>query len=146
VSDPFLSRKLQVGFGFRQNLNFAQTRAKVRQAEAEASEVRFQSDAARQLVLFEVEEAYRNVIIAKAAVSAREGALQISKDWLRMEQVNFDLDIGDTENLVKAVRDNLSLRAARQDAVYKYNMSVIRLLGKTGTLIQSLKAGTLVGL
>jgi outer membrane protein len=146
ISDPFLSRSLQVGFGLRQNLNFAQTKAKVSQAEAEASEVRFQGDAARQLVLFEVEEAYRNVIIAQAAVTSREEALQISKDWLRMEQVNFDLDIGDTENLVKAVRDNLSLRAARQDAVYKYNIAVIRLLGKTGTLIPTLEAGTLVGL
>lgn len=146
VSDPFLSRGVQAGFGFRQNLNFAQTRAKIEQAEAEAAEVRFLGDAARQLVLFEVEEAFRNVIITRAAVSSREKALAISKDWLRMEQVNFDLEIGDTENLVKAVRDNLALRASRHDAVYKYNLAVIRLLSKSGTLIRDLRSGTLVEL
>ena len=90
VSDPFLSRSVKAGFGIRQNLNFNQTKAKVQQAEAEVSEVRFQRDAARQLVLFEVEEAYRNVLITRKAVEAREAQLLISKDWLRTEQVDFD--------------------------------------------------------
>ena len=146
VSDPFLSRSVKAGFGIRQNLNFNQTKAKVQQAEAEVSEVRFQRDAARQLVLFEVEEAYRNVLITRKAVEAREAQLLISKDWLRTEQVDFDLDLGDTENLVKAVRDNLSIRAQRHEAVYKYNQAIMRLYAATGTLIQELQAGTLIGL
>ena len=146
VSDPFLSRGVQAGIGIRQNLNFNQTKAKVQQAEAEVSEVRFQQDAARQLILFEVEKAYRNVLITRKAVEAREAQLLISKDWLRTEQVDFDLDLGDTENLVKAVRDNLSIRAQRHEAVYKYNQAVMRLYSKTGTLIQELQAGTLVDL
>jgi outer membrane protein len=146
VGDAFLSRSLQIGFGFRQNLNFGQTRAKVAQARAEESEVQFQAEAARQLILFEVEEAYRNVLITYAAVTSREQALQISKEWLRLEQVNFDLEIGDTENLVKAVRDNLSLRASRHEAVYKYNLAVIKLMSKTGILLASVQDGTIVGL
>ena len=145
-SDPFLSRSIQIGFAFRQNLNFGQTRAKIDQAKAEASEVAFQSDAARQLILFEVEEAYRNVLIAYAAVNSKEAQLQISKEWLRVEQVDFDLEIGDTENLVKAVRDNLSIRATRHDAVYKYNVAIIKLLSKSGILLASIEDGTLVGL
>ncbi len=146
VSDQLLSRKLEAGFGFRQNLNFGQTRAKIAQAKAESDEVNFQADAARQLVLFEVEEAFRNVIVARSAMEAREQGLQISKDWLRLEEVNFDLEVGDTENLVKAVKENLSLRAARQEAVYKYNVAIIKLLSKSGVLLQTLEAGTLVGL
>ncbi len=146
VGDPFLSRGVRAGFAFRQNLNFAQTRSKVQQAEAQLSEVTFQGDAARQLVLFEVEQAYRNVIIARAAYEAREEALRISKNWLRDEEINFDLEIGDTENLVKAVQGNLALRAQREEAVHDYNVAVIRLLEKTGTLIDALEDGTLVGL
>jgi outer membrane protein len=146
VGDSFLSRKVEIGFGFRQNLNFVQTRAKIAQAEAESAEVGFQNDAARQLVLFEVEEAFRNVLIARSAMDSQEQKLQISKEWLRLEEVNFDLEVGDTENLVKAVKENLSIRASRQEAVYKYNVAVIKLLSKSGILIQSLEAGTLVGL
>lgn len=146
VSDPFLSRGLQIGIGFRQNLSFGQTKAKINQAQAQFAEVAAQSDAARQLILFEVEEAYRNVIVTKQAVASKEESLLISKEWLRLEQVNFDLEIGDTENLVKAVKENLTLRAARHEAVFKYNMAIVKLLSKTGILVQTLNDGTLVGL
>jgi len=146
VSDPFLSRGVQAGLALRQNLNFTQTRAKVRQAEAEHAEVRSQEVGLRQLVLFEVEEAYRRVLIAQAAVSAREEALLISKRWLRDEQINFDLDLGDTENLVRAVRDNLSLQAEREQAVFDYNRAVVRLLKKTGQLPVAMQNGMLLGL
>lgn len=146
VGDPFLSRGLQAGFALRQNLNFSQTRATVQQAEAEHAEVRSQAEGLRQLVLFEVEEAYRRVLIARAAVSAREEALLISKRWLRDEQINFDLDLGDTENLVRAVRDNLSLQAEREQAVFDFNKAVIRLLKKAGQLRTAMQNGMLLGL
>ncbi len=146
ISDPFLSRGVRAGFGLRQNLNFGQTRSKIQQAQAQAAEVRFQGDALRQLILFEVEEAFRNLIIAEGRLKARDEALLISKKWLRDEEINFDLEIGDTENLVKAVRENLSQRAQKEQAIYSYNLSVIRLLEKTGSLILALEAGTLVGL
>ncbi|MDA0377931.1 MAG: TolC family protein [Bacteroidetes bacterium] len=146
VGDPFLSRGMQAGLALRQNLNFSQTRAKVQQAEAESAEVNAQGDALRQLILFEVEQAWRGVIIAHAAVEARMEALLISKRWLRDEQINFDLDLGDTENLVKAVRDDLSLQAQREQAVHDYNVAVIRLLRRTGQLPTYMENGTLLGL
>lgn len=146
VSDPFLSRGVRAGLVVQQNLNFSQTRAKVRQAQAQRAEVRSQEEALRQLILFEVEEAYRKVLIAQSAVSAREEALLISKRWLRDEQINFDLDLGDTENLVRAVRDNLSLRAQREQTVFNLNVAIIRLLRKTGQLQVAMQDGTLLGL
>ncbi|GMQ81236.1 MAG: TolC family protein [Rhodothermia bacterium] len=144
VSDPFLSRGVQAGFGFRQKLNFLQTKAKVEQAKSDLDTIRFQKQAARQLVLFEVEEAYRNVLIARSAVETRGKALTISKEWLRSEEINFDLEFGDTENLVRAVRANLELQAANLEAVHSYNISVIRLLKATGTLTQIIQSGTFV--
>jgi outer membrane protein TolC len=144
VGDPFLSRNLQAGLGMRLNLNMAQTRSRVRQARAEVDDVQYQADAARQLILFEVEEAYRNVVIARAAVDAREAAVLVSREWLLDEQINFDMDLGDTENLVKAVRDNLSLRVQRHEAVFNYNRAVLRLLAKTGRLADLAASGTLV--
>jgi len=144
VSDPYRGRSLQIGLGIRQSLNFAQTKANIEQAEAERNQIRFQRDAAEQLVLFEVEEAYRNYIIARAALEAQDNALTISKQWLRTEQINFDLDLGDTENLVRAVRANLELEASYNETVHEYNISVIRLLKATGILVQQAESGTLV--
>lgn len=144
VSDPYRGRSLRAGFGLRLPLNFAQTRAKVEQAEAQHSEVRHQLTAARQLVLFEVEEAYRNVITARTAVEAQDEALTISRDWLRTEQINFDLDLGDTENLVDAVRASLELEASYYQEVRRYNVAVLTLLARTGVLVERARAGSVM--
>lgn len=145
ISDPYRGRSLRAGFGLRLPLNFAQTRARVEQAEAERNEVQHLLDGARQLILFEVEEAYRNVITARAAMEAQNQALTISREWLRTEQINFDLDLGDTENLVRAVQASLQLEAGYYEQVRRYNTSVLRLLAATGTLIDRARADGIAG-
>ncbi len=144
ISDPFIGQSVRAGLGMRLNLNFAQTRAKVQQAEAQRDEVRFQRDAATELIRFEVEETYRNVRIAQEALSAQEEALQLSKEWLRTEQINFDLELGNIDNLVRAVQTNLDMQAKHLEAVQKYNVALLRLFNKTGTLTQQIQTGTLV--
>ncbi|MDX1739673.1 MAG: TolC family protein, partial [Rhodothermales bacterium] len=143
--DRLRGSSLEAGLGLRLGLSFHQTRARVEQAQAQASEVRFQLDALRQLVLFEVEEAYRSLISAEAALKAAQEAYRLSKEWLQTETVNFDLDLGDTENLVRAVRANLDLQAKEYQAIYDYNLAVMKLLQTSGTLRQALNSGTFLG-
>ena len=78
------------------------------------------------------------------ALDTQNEALRLSKDWLRTEEISFDLEIGDTENLVRAVRANIELQVTHFQAVYDYNVSVLRLFRSTGTLPESLDNGTLV--
>ena len=144
ISDPYRGRSLRAGLALRLPLNFAQTRARVEQAEAERNEVQHQLTAARQLVLFEVEEAYRSLIIARAAMAAQDQALTIAREWLRTEQINFDLDLGDTENLVDAVQASLELEATYYERVRRYNSAVLRLLAATGALVEDIRSGMLV--
>ena len=144
IGNPFRSNAVEAGLGLRMKLNPFQTRARVAQAEAEREEVRAQLTGAQQLVLFEVERAYRDLITAQAALDARDQALTISKEWLRVEYINFDLELGDTENLVKAVRENLALEARYYEAVQQYNMAVLQLLDAVGTLTHRAESGTLV--
>ena len=134
LGDPFLSRSVRAGFGMRMDLNLLQTRAKVEQARAQLDEVSFQAEAARAIVLYEAEAAWRTVRVKRSAMGAAEASLQLGKDWLRTEEINFDLDLGDTENLVDAVKTNLELQAARHQSVFDYNLAVIRLLAATGLL------------
>ena len=143
ISDSYLGSSVRFGLGVRQNLTFFQTKAKVEQAEAEWNEVRFQREAAEQLVLFEVEEAYRNLRIAEAALAARDTALAITAEWLRTEQVNYDLALGDVDDLIAAVRADLEARAAHAEAVKTYNVAVLRLLHAAGVLLDRLDRGTL---
>ncbi len=144
ISDAFRGGSARAGVGFRQKLNFFQTRARVDQARAQREQVRHQMEGAEQLILFEVEKAYRDLLIALAALEAQDQSLTISKEWLRLEYINFDLELGDTENLVKAVRANLELEAKYYEAVRRYNLAVLRLLDAAGLLAAQAQSGTLV--
>jgi len=106
--------------------------------------VQYQRTAAEQLVRFEVEEAYRSLLTAKAAVESRDRSTTIAGEWLRTEQVNFDLDLGNTEDLVKAVRADLQAQAQYLRAVRRYNVAVLDLLRATGTLADRARSGTLL--
>lgn len=139
VSDPFLGRSVGAALGLRQNLNFAQTRAQVQQAQAQLNEVRYQETAARQLVSFEVEEVFRQMTIAEARLLTRERSLTIGREWLRTEQINFDLGFGDAQNLIAAVQSALELEAAHLEAIRNHNVSVLRLLNATGILVSHVR-------
>ena len=144
VGDPFRSRGMQVGVGFRQNLNFLQTKTRVEQATAELNQVKFQQDAAVLLILFEVEEAYRNFIIQQKALEAQDESLRLSRDWLFTEMNNFEFELGDTENLVRAVQASLQLEATYYEAVSRYNIAVLELFDACGVLVDRMRNGTLV--
>ncbi|MDE2730546.1 MAG: TolC family protein [Bacteroidota bacterium] len=140
VSDGFRRTGMSAGVGIRQKLNFSQTRARVRRAEAQRDEVRHLLTAAEQLVHLEVEQAWRNLEVERAALAAQDSALAISKEWLRVEYINFDLDLGDTENLVRAVQASLELEARYFEAVRRYNVAVLRLLAASGLLIREMNS------
>ncbi len=144
VGDAFRGRSFQAGFGIRQSLNFSQTKAKVEQAQAELMQVEYQGEAAHLLILFEVEEAYRNFIVEKAALEAQDESLRLSREWLLTEMNNFEFDLGDTENLVRAVQTSLQLEAAYFEAVQRHNVAVLRLLDASGVLIKQSAGGTFV--
>ena len=143
VSDPYLGSSVRFGLGIQQDLTFFQTKAEVEQARAELAEVRFQREAAEQLVLFEVEEAYRRLRIARAALDARTEGRAVTGEWLRTEQVNFDLALGAVDDLIAAVQADLQARAAYFEAVRAYNVAGLRLLAAAGVLVERVERGTL---
>lgn len=145
ISDSYNGQGTRTGIGFQQNLNFLQTKARVEQAEAELNEVRYQQEAAQQLIRFEVEQAFRDVLIAQNSVASRDTSVNLTEEWLRTEQINFDLDFGNTENLVDAVQANLEAEALYYEAVQRYNVAVLRLLRASGVLIRRLQSGMLLG-
>lgn len=146
ITDPYLGAGLRAGVGIRQNLSFLQTRARVAQAAAQLNEVRFQQEAAEQFVLFQTEEAYRNLTIAAANLEARTEAMGIAGEWLRTEQINFDLGLGEVRELVAAAQADLETRLRHVDAVRAYNVALLRLAAARGTLARDATTGTLFDL
>ncbi len=144
IGDAYRGNRTRTGFGLQMNLNFAQTKARVEQAQAQLNEVRYQEEGAQQLIRFEIEDAYRQVIIAQTNVASRDEDVTITGEWLRTEQLNFDLGFGSTENLVDAVRANLEAEARYYEAVQRFNVAVLRLWRVTGVLADRAQSGTLI--
>ncbi len=140
ISDGFRRTSVRAGVGLIQKLNFGQTRARVAQAKAHYQAAEYLAVAAEQLILAELERSWRNVITQEAALTAQDSSLALSKEWLRVEQINFDLDLGDTENLVKAVQMNLALEVGYYEAIRRYNMSILKLLATAGLLIHEMNS------
>lgn len=143
IIDPYLGGGVRAGVGLRQQLAFGQTRARVAQAEAQLQEVRHQRTAAEQLVLFEVERAWRELTIAEAARAARQEAAAVAAEWLRLEQINADLALGNVRDLVAAARADLEARLALTEATRAHLVAALRLLDAAGLLAEDALAGTL---
>ncbi|PEN08520.1 transporter [Longimonas halophila] len=144
IGDSYRGQSTRTGFGIQQNLNFFQTRARVEQAEAQRAEVAYQREAAETLIAVEVEEAYRTARIAQQRMQSLDESVRTTREWLRTEQINFDLDLGDPQDLVDAVQANLETRASYYEAVQRYNVAVLRLLRTAGTLPQEVERGMLI--
>lgn len=144
IGDAYRGNRTRTGLGLQMNLNFAQTKARVEQAQAQLNEVRYQEEGAQQLIRFEIEDAYRQVIIAQTNVESRDEDVTITGEWLRTEQLNFDFGFGSTENLVDAVRANLEAEARYYEAVQRFNVAVLRLWRVTGVLADRAQSGTLI--
>lgn len=121
-------------FGIRQSLNFGVLNAKVSQLDYQRRQVDFSKEAVGQAVLMDVNSAYKEYKIAVSKKEKLAKALQTSKEWLRKEQIDYDLGLGEIKNLVEALKMNLELEAEFRQSEYELNVKEINLLKAIGKL------------
>lgn len=121
-----------VGFGIRQNLNFQELRNNVNRAAIEHKRMYDLREALSEGVVLELNETYREAVIAESKVRQTEESLAIARNWVRNEQLNYDLGFGDMEELVDAVRQELELRVELKQNVFELNKKVAALYKASG--------------
>ncbi|MFO8030829.1 MAG: TolC family protein [Cyclonatronaceae bacterium] len=126
----FLSAR--IGFGFRQNLNFWQLRTRVARSEIQKSQVDDFHDAAMEGILIELSDRYREARIAESRHESKQNALSLSNEWLRTEQIDFDIGFGDIENLVDAVKKKMELELEVSQLTFDLNLKMARLYRSAG--------------
>jgi len=119
-------------FGIRQSLNFGVMNAKVAQIEYQQKEAEFSKNAIGQALLVDVANTYKNFNLAKSKKEKLSSALQTSKEWLRKEQIDYDLGLGELKNLVEALKTNLELEAEFKQSVYDFTVKGAAVLKATG--------------
>lgn len=122
----------RAGFGFQQNLNFWQLRQQVERSEIVRRQAGDFYDAAREGIMLEVSEHYKDAHTTLAKRNSKERALRISNEWLRTEQIDLDIGFGNIKNLVDAVKKKMELEVEVTQLTYELNMKMARLYRAAG--------------
>ncbi len=126
----FLSARL--GVGFQQNLNFWQTSNRVERSRIQKRQLDDFHDAAKDGILLELSDRYREARISESRRESRIKALEISSEWVRTEQIDIDIGFGDVRNLLDAVKKKMELELEISQLTFNLNLNMARLYRAAG--------------
>jgi outer membrane protein TolC len=127
VYNPFNYFRKGFLLGLNWNLNFVQTRDKVRIAKAEVAQLARQDSALVSGIRLEVHKAYVELRQARENLRESEEALTASDNWLRAESQTFDLGLSEVKDLIDAFRANSTMRAEHLQNIFEFNTALARL-------------------
>lgn len=142
-SNPFIINSTNyasagVGFGFRQNLNFFSMRSDIEKAEIEYKRVENLRYALTDNIILELNESYREAMVADTRVEQTDNALVTARNWVRHEQLNYDYGFGDVDELVNSIQKELELRVQLKQNVYDLNKKIAALYKASGMPLNQL--------
>jgi outer membrane protein TolC len=129
-----------IGLGIRQNLNFSSVRRSIERADIEYRRVTDLHKAVSDGIILEINDRYREAVIAESRLNQTREALVTARNWVRNEQLNYDIGFGDVEDLLDAVQKELELRLELKQNVFELNRKSAALLKAGGLPIQSLNS------
>lgn len=132
ISTPENTFNTAVGFTIRQNLNFLQAKTGFERSRLEVKRLDFLKSAAQDGIILQVNEAYRDAAVAEAKIQRTDEALKITKEWLRMEQLDYDFGVGEVKDLIDAMKQELELRLSEKQSFFEYNTAVAKLNKSAG--------------
>ena len=142
ISTPENTFNTALGFTIRQNLNFFQANTSVERSKIELRKISSLRQAAHDGIILQVIEAYKNATIDETRVQKTNEALVTTKEWLTMEQLDYDFGIGEVKDLIDAMKMELELRLKEKESIFDFNSSVVKLnisagLPLTGSTIKN---------
>lgn len=131
-SDPFNFTRAGFGLQLKGTLDYHTSLAKVRQARSELYKIDVQRDFAEDGVELEVKEAFLEVRNTRLDMERAEEAGKLSRQLLFLTQSNYDIGIGESQDLIDALSSFLQTRGQYFEAVFNYNVALAKLDLKTG--------------
>lgn len=127
ISTPENTFNTAFGFTIRQNLNFFQAKTSLKRSKLEMNRLDYLKEAMQDGIMLELNEAYRVASVAEVKVERTNDALIVAKEWLRMEQLDYDLGFGDSKDMIDALRQELELRLSEKESIFEYNSAMAKL-------------------
>src|SRR5699024_7005808 len=143
-SNPFIINNTNYatgafGIGIRQNLDFFSTKTSVNASEIRYKQAQYLKEAAVDGIVLEVSDKYKNARLSKTKIGKINEALVTSKKWVRQEQLEYDFGIGETKDLLDAIRKELELRVRYKQQIFEFNQDMAELFNAAGITLTSLK-------
>jgi outer membrane protein TolC len=104
----------------------------VQKGEIQYRQTKFLKEAAVDGIVIEVNRAYKDASLSKVKVDKIDEALVTGKKWLRQEQLDYDFGIGDTKDLIDAMKKEFELRIQLKQEVFELNKNMADLHRKSG--------------
>lgn len=118
--------------GMNMNLNFVQTRDKVRLAQAEYKQLAQKETLLVEGIKLEVKKAYLELLQAQKNMKDSRRALKASDNWLRSVSMTFDIGVAEVKEFIDAFKANSTMKAEHLQNIFKFNTAVAKLSKAVG--------------
>ena len=118
--------------GLNMNLNFVQTRDKVRIAQAEYQKLSQKETLLQSGIKLQVRQAYLDLVQAQKNMRESRRALKASESWLRSVAMTFDVGIAEVKEFIDAFKANSTMKGDHLQNIFKFNTSVAKLSSAVG--------------
>ncbi len=109
------------------NLNFIQTRDKVRRAEIEYRQLAEKEEVLDDGIKLEVKKVYLDLRQSETNLRESRKALKASDNWLRSVSMTFDIGVGETKELIDAYKANSEMQSENLQNIFKFNLNAAKL-------------------
>ncbi|MDZ7773421.1 MAG: TolC family protein [Balneolaceae bacterium] len=142
-SNPFIINNTNyatgaLGFGIRQNLDIFGISTRIERSRIQLEQAQDARSAAMDGIVLELNDHYKNASLSRSRLERLDEALTTTKEWLRQEQLDYDLGFGDTKDLLDALRKELELRVQIEREVFEHNKNMAELFKAAGLPITHL--------
>lgn len=140
LGNRFSYANLYYAFGIRQNLDFWSIKNDIDKTKIQYKQVKYSQGAIVQGITLQINNSYKTVRVAENSYEKTEDALQTSREWLRQEQLNYDLGLtSKIKDLLDAVKANLQLEADYRQKIYNFNLDMAKLYEASGISLTQLQ-------
>ncbi|MFQ5824673.1 MAG: TolC family protein [bacterium] len=131
-NNPFIynpTNYFRPGFvvGLNLNLNFLQTRDKVRVAQSEYLLLAQKENLLIDGIKLDVQKAFLELQQAEKNMRESRRALKASNNWLRSATMTFDIGVGEINDLIDAFKANGTMQAEYFQNIFNYNVALAKL-------------------
>ncbi len=145
--NPFIinnTNYASAGFGLaiRQNLNINGILNEVEKREVQYQQARSLKKAAKEGIAIEINEKYKQASLSKVKMEYTDEALLTSKKWLRQEQLDYDLGMGEVKDLIESLKNKLELEVDMKRRIYQFNKDMAELYHTAGIPLMNIQDGS----